>query len=61
MRHIGFVGLGRMGKHMALNLLKSGAELTVAAPGPAASLPSSSAACGPPPTSSSSRDAKSFF
>jgi|KBSSwiStaDraftv2_1062776.scaffolds.fasta_scaffold17642_3 3-hydroxyisobutyrate dehydrogenase-like beta-hydroxyacid dehydrogenase len=34
MRHIGFVGLGRMGKHMALNLLKSGAELTVAAAGP---------------------------
>jgi 3-hydroxyisobutyrate dehydrogenase-like beta-hydroxyacid dehydrogenase len=26
---IGFVGLGQMGKHMALNLLKSGAELIV--------------------------------
>jgi 3-hydroxyisobutyrate dehydrogenase-like beta-hydroxyacid dehydrogenase len=26
---IGFVGLGQMGKHMAMNMLKSGAELTV--------------------------------
>jgi 3-hydroxyisobutyrate dehydrogenase-like beta-hydroxyacid dehydrogenase len=31
MMRIGFVGLGQMGKHMALNLLKSGAELTVSA------------------------------
>lgn len=31
MTPIGFVGLGRMGRHMALNLLKSGAELTVCA------------------------------
>jgi 3-hydroxyisobutyrate dehydrogenase-like beta-hydroxyacid dehydrogenase len=33
MKQIGFVGLGQMGKHMALNLLKSGAELTVGARG----------------------------
>jgi len=26
---IGFIGLGQMGKHMAMNMLKSGAELTV--------------------------------
>ena len=25
---ISFVGLGQMGKHMAMNMLKSGAELT---------------------------------
>jgi 3-hydroxyisobutyrate dehydrogenase-like beta-hydroxyacid dehydrogenase len=31
MTHIGFVGLGQMGKHMALNLLRSGTELTVGA------------------------------
>lgn len=31
MTRIGFVGLGRMGRPMALNLLKSGAELTVGA------------------------------
>ncbi len=31
MSRIGFVGLGQMGKHMALNLLKSGSELTVCA------------------------------
>ncbi|MCB8815149.1 NAD(P)-dependent oxidoreductase [Desulfosporosinus shakirovi] len=29
MMKIGFIGLGQMGKHIALNLLKSGAELTV--------------------------------
>lgn len=34
MTRIGFVGLGHMGKHMALNLLKSGAELTVGATRP---------------------------
>ena len=31
MTKIGFVGLGRMGKHMALNLFKTGAALTVGA------------------------------
>lgn len=34
MTQIGFVGLGHMGKHMALNLLKSGADLTVGATQP---------------------------
>ena len=34
MREIGFVGLGQMGKHMALNLRKSGAQLTVGARNP---------------------------
>ena len=34
MTRIGFVGLGHMGKHMALNLLKSGAKLTVGATRP---------------------------
>jgi len=34
MTQIGFVGLGHMGKHMALNLLNSGAQLTVGATKP---------------------------
>ena len=51
MRSIGFIGLGVMGKPMALNLVKSGFHLTVydIVPGPVAELVKAGAASGKSP------------